>query len=367
MKLSRLAHLEVEKLEKEQNDLNLEKIKIEAILSDEILLKKEIENGLREVSEKFGDARRTKILNLSNEEDEVIEKKQLSLSFTNDGAVFVDETSSLYSQKRNGVGAKFKLDKGEFVVDNLIGENTDTILFFTNKGNYYHIKMGDFTVGEKQYLNNFVSILPYENIKAAAVYSKETENKNILFITKNGILKKSLFSEYNLKRNIGAKALNLDASDEIVSIFFTNEEKIGILSKSGNFIIIATKGIKPIGRISRGVIGMGLSEGDCVVSARPMPEDTKEILSTTVDGYSKRTMMSEFKETGRGTKGVKIQKGDELCDFIFITDKSDILVSSNVSQIRVRLEDISVLSRGAQGTKTIKLPEQSKVVCISKF
>ena len=152
LKLSRLTHLDITKLETEKSNLETEKERIEAILGDEILLKKEIEKGLREVAEKFGDARRTKILNISNDE-ETIEQKQLSLSFTNEGAVFVSETSTLYSQRRNGVGSKFKLDNGEFVVDTLIGNNTDEVLFFTQRGAYYHLKIGEFNIGEKQYLN----------------------------------------------------------------------------------------------------------------------------------------------------------------------------------------------------------------------
>src|SRR5574344_494323 len=190
MKLSKLAHLEVQKLEEERDDLTKRAEEIRNILNDETLLKKEIEKGLQEVAKKFGDARRTKILNLVGEED-IVEKKQLSLSFTNKGAVFVTETSTLYAQKRNGVGAKFKLAKDEFIVDNLIGENTDKILFFTSHGNYYHMKMDDFVVGEKQYLNNLVTLLPYETIKNATVVSKTCPKKYIIFVTKNGIIKKS--------------------------------------------------------------------------------------------------------------------------------------------------------------------------------
>lgn len=366
MKLSKLAHLEVQKLEEERNDLTKEAEKIRNILSDENLLKKEIEKGLQEVAKKFGDARRTKILNLIGEED-IVEKKQLSLSFTNKGAVFVTETSTLYAQKRNGVGAKFKLENDEFIVDNLIGENTDQILFFTSHGNYYHMKMDDFVVGEKQYLNNLVTLLPYETIKNATVVSKTGQKKYIIFITKNGIIKKSELLEYNMKRNVGAIALALDKDDEIVSVLFTNDEEIGILSSKSYFIMIETSLIRSIGRVARGVIGMKLGDGDSVVSARIIPKNTKELLSISEKGYSKRTDITEFKITGRGTKGVKIQKEEILCDFLPIADNSDILVSSTSAQIRVKLDDFAKSGRGAQGTKTIKLTETSKVIGISKF
>ena len=363
LKLARLSKLDINKLCNEKSDLEKEETRIESILNDDTLLKKEIENGLREVSEKFGDARRTKILNLQeNNDEEPIEKKQLSLAFTNEGAIFVSETSTLYSQRRNGVGSKFKLAKGEFIVDNLVGENTDTILFFTSKGNFYHLKMGEFSIGEKQYLSSLIQINDYETIKAATVLSKNNNKKFIIFITKKGILKKSELTEYNLKRNTGAIALNLDKDDEIVSVLFTDEERVGMVSQKGNFIMIETKDIRAIGRTAKGVCGMKLNAEDYVVSARTIPNECKEILSITVDGYSKRTTIDEFKVTGRATKGSKIQKAENICDFVPIVDSTDILINSTTAQIRVKLNEINLLSRGSQGTKTIKMKDNDKVV-----
>lgn len=366
MKLSRLAHLEVQKLENERDDLVSKAESIEKILSNEELFKEEIKKGWREVANKFGDARRTKILNISNE-DETIEQKQLSLSFTNEGAVFVSETSTLYSQRRNGVGSKFKLDKGEFVVDTLIVNNTDEVLFFTQRGAFYHLKMGEFNIGEKQYLNSLLPINGDDEIKSATILSKDTEFSNILFLTKNGILKKSALSEYNLRRNTGVQALKLDDGDLIASILILKDERVGILTKEGNFIIIETKDIRPIGRVARGVVGIKLNEGDKVVSGRVIPKETREILSVSEDGYSKRTDINEFKITGRATKGVKIQRADNLCDFLPLIDLSDILVVSSTTQIRMKAEEIPVLSRGTQGVKTLKLGENSKVIKIQNF
>lgn len=360
LKLSRLTHLDVSKLMSEKTELEKELARIEAILADENLLKKEIEKGLREVAEKFGDARRTKILNISNEE-ETIERKQLALSFTNDGAVFVNETSTLYSQRRNGVGQKFKLDKGEYVVDTLVGENTNEILFFTDKGHFYVMKMGDFTVGEKQYLNTFVSFQSDEQVRASVILSKEQQASNIVFITKNGILKKSSLSEYNLKRGNGAQAIKLDENDTIVSVLILRDENIGVLSHSGNFIMISTSDIRPIGRVTRGVVGMKLNEGDYVVSARVISKETKEILSISEDGSAKRTSIEEFGLTGRATKGKSIQQSDKLCDFLPLIDDKEVLVVSNVSQIRLKINEIPLLSRATMGVKVMKLKDKEKI------
>ena len=355
MKLSRLANLEVKKLEDEREKLQIEAARIHKILESEELFNQELINGWREIAQKFGDARRTQILNIENESDEPTEKKQLSLSFTNKGAVFVTETSSLYSQRRNGVGTKLKLEKDEILVDNIIGENTETILFFTNKGNYYHMKMGEFIVGEKQYLSNYFSIGDNETLTAAVGVNPNNAAKNIVFVTKNGLIKKSKLSEYNMKRNAGALAIKLDANDEIVSILIMEDERLGIMSRDGQFIMVATAPIKSIGRVTRGIIGMKLSTGDYVVSARAIPQNTTSIFSIASDGYGKSTNINEFNTTGTNTKGVKIQKADNMCDFIPITSQADILINSNTTQIRIKYNDIPNLSRGAQGTKLIKL------------
>lgn len=367
LKLSRLSKLDINKLKDEKSDLEKEKARIEAILNDEVLLKKEIEKGLREVAAKFGDARRTKIMNISNDdEEEDVEEKQLSLSFTNEGAVFTTETSTLYSQKRNGTGSKFKLDKGEYVVDTVIGSNKDEILFFTSTGKFYHTKTSDFVVGEKQYLNNLISLKVDEKIMASTLLTKESQKDNIIFITKKGLLKKSSLSEYNLKRGNGAQAIKLDDDDIIRSVLILKDENIGILSKAGYFIMISTSDIRPIGRIARGVIGMKLSLKDEVISAHIISNGTKEIASISEDGYTKRTDIGEFKITGRATKGAKIQSSENMIDFLTFNENSDILIVSNKAQIKIKKDDIPLLSRGAVGVKSIKLGS-GKVVCFSKI
>ncbi len=358
MKLARLANLEVKKLESEKEKLQIEAARIKSILEDEQLFNQELINGWHETSTKFGDARRTQIFNIEKDEEGVVEKKQLSLSFTNKGAVFVNETSTLYSQRRNGIGTKFKLEPDEYIVDNLVGQNTDTILFFNTKGNYYPTKIGGFNIGEKQYLSNFGLT---DNITAGVILNPQNTNKYIIFITKNGIIKKSKLEKYNLKRSTGAQAIKLDPNDEIVSILILSNEKIGIMSREGQFIIIATEPIKSIGRLTRGIIGMKLNTNDYVISAHAIPEDTKEIFSITSDGYGKSTSIKEFNVTGTNTKGVKIQKSDCMSDFIPITNNSDILINSSTTQIRVKNSDIPLLSRGAQGTKIIKLTNNTVV------
>ena len=368
MKLSRLAHLEVQKLENEKNGLIAESERIESILNDEQKFNNELKNGWREVAQKFGDKRRTKILDLAATSDDApIEKKKLSLSFTSTGAVFIDETSTLYTQRRNGVGNKFKLEPHEYVVDHVVGDNTDTILFFTNRGNFYHMKLGEFTIGQKEFLSNFVSIGATERIVAAAVVPPQSRTDHILFVTERGIVKKSDFSEYNLKRKMGMAAIKLDEGDEIVSVCFTDNECLGIATHKGQFVRFATNDIRSIGRVARGVIGIRLNEGDRVVSARIVPKETTSIVSVGTNGLIKQSPISEFPLNARGGKGVKIQQTDSLSDFLPILSEKDITVTTSHAQLRLSLSEVPTHSRGTVGVSAIKLKEGSSVISLAKF
>lgn len=370
MKLSRLAHLEVEKLKNEKEKLEKEAAAIKEILNNTELFNEQLKNGWREVAKKFGDARRTKILNISNNDEEPTEVRQLILNFTNIGNIFISESSTLYTQKKGGVGTKFKLEKGEYVVSNRVGDNTDIILFFSNRGNFYHIKMSELPVGEKIHTSGLISIHSYEEIRAATILSKKSDKKYIIFITKKGIIKKSLLNEYNIKRSGGARAIELGEDDEIVSILFTNEEPCGILTAEGNLLLTQTKDIRAIGRIAKGIKGIKLNDNDYVVSARSIPNSTKEIMSISGLGLSKKTDITEFTYTGKNTKGKKIQKiinPDFMVDFIPIIDEKEILIVSSNAQLKVFLNEITNLSRGAQGSKTIKLKNNEKVISLQKI
>ena len=370
MKLSRLAHLEVEKLKNEKEKLEKEAAAIKEILNNTELFNEQLKKGWREVASKFGDARRTKILNISTNDEEPTEVRQLILNFTNIGNIFISESSTLYTQKKGGVGTKFKLEKGEYVVSNRVGDNTDTVLFFSNRGNFYHLKMSELPVGEKIHTSGLISIHSYEEIRAATILSKKSDKKYIIFITKKGIIKKSLLNEYNIKRSGGARAIELGEDDEIVSILFTNEEPCGILTAEGNLLLTQTKDVRAIGRIAKGIKGIKLNDNDYVVSARPIPNSTKEIMSISSLGLSKKTDITEFTYTTKNTKGKKIQKiidYDFMVDFIPIINEKEILIVSSNAQLKVSLDEITNLSRGAQGSKTIKLKNNEKVISLQKI
>lgn len=368
LKLSKLSKLDIGKLKSEQDELTQRADQILEILNNADLFNNELIKGWREVAEKFGDSRRTRILNLSEDNNETIEVKSLMVNLTNENNLFVEETSSLYSQRRGGVGNKFKLGKNEYVTTSATCQNTDNLLFFTQQGNVYAYEAGALPIVEKIPVESLFAISTNEKVCAITNLSKSNPARHIVFITKNGMLKKSLLSEYNIKRaKNGIKALELNPNDEVNSTLFMNEEKLGIATKSGNFIIIETKDIRSIGRTAKGVIGIKLDSSDYVVSARVIDFDTKEIVSISEDGYIKRTSIDEFRTTGRGTKGVKLQKTDSLCDFLPVAGAVDVLITAETSQIRLRLAEIPQLSRGTQGVRAIKLPENSKIKEVAKI
>ena len=369
MKLSRLAHLEVKKLENERAELQSKAEAIEKILNDEELFKEEIKKGWREVASKFGDARRTKIINISKDDEEPTEIKSLQISMTNQNNIYLSETSTLYTQKRGGVGNKAKLGAGEYVIHSEQLESNEEVAFFTARGDFYHHPAAALAVGEKIAVEALFGI-SNERIVAIAAFNKRRASKNIVFFTKNGFVKKSELAEYNLKRSGSLKAINLDANDEIVSILFINDEDVGIMTELGNFIRITTNDIRAIGRVAKGVHGIKLNDGDAVCCAYPIPKNTQYIISVTNSGLFKKTSISEFSTQGKNTKGSKIHKltdNDYMAGFISLTNETELLVASSRSVIKISVNDVPTLSRVAQGARAIKMNDTDKIIGIALY
>ena len=370
MKLSRLAHLEVKKLENERAELVSKAEAIEKILNNEELFKEEIKKGWREVADKFGDARRTKILNIAKEDEEPTEICSLQISMTNRNNLYLSEVSTLYKQKRGGVGSKAKLEAGEYVIHSEQIESNEEIAFFTHSGDFYHYPAAALPVGERIAIESLFGLSGGERIVAISSFNKRKAEKNIIFFTKNGIVKKSELSEYNLKRSGSLKAINLDSNDEIASILFIDNEDVGIMTELGNFIRITTKDIRPIGRVAKGIRGIKLNDGDAVCCAYPIGSDTQYIISVTSSGLFKKTPISEFTVQGKNTKGAKIHKltgKDHMADFVSLGSETEILVASSKSCIKLSINDVPTLSRVTQGAKAIKISETDKIIGISLY
>lgn len=370
MKLSRLAHLEVKKLEDERAELVAKAETIEKILNNEELFKEEIKKGWREVANKFGDARRTKIINIAKEDEEPTEIRSLQISMTNRNNLYLSEVSTLYKQKRGGVGSKAKLEAGEYVVHSEQIESNEEVAFFTHSGDFYHYPAAALPIGERVAIESLFGLSCGERIVAISSFNKRKAEKNIVFFTKNGFVKKSELSEYNLKRSGSLKAINLDANDEIASILFIDNEDVGIMTELGNFIRITTSDIRPIGRVAKGIRGIKLNDGDAVCCAYPIKPDAQYIISVTSSGLFKKTPISEFTVQGKNTKGAKIHKltgKDYMADFVSLGEETEILVASSKSCIKLSINDVPTLSRVAQGAKAIKIGETDKIIGISLY
>ena len=364
MKLSRLAHLEVEKLKNEKEKLKKEATAIKEILDNTELFNEQLKNGWREVAEKFGDARRTKVLNIEKEEDEPIDNKKLLINLTNQNNIIAYEVSSLYSQKRGGVGNKLKLNGGEYVIATESCETIDTISFYSNCGKYYTYCAKDLPILEKLSLESIFKIEENEFINNMSVISQD--NKFIAFITKNGLIKKSRLSDYRSRAN-GVKAIELMPDDEIRSTLILKNEKIGILTEKGYFLICETDDISPIGRVARGRKCISLGKDDFVRQAATIPEGTNEILFVTNTGYVKKISKNLIPIQGLNTKGKKVYKTEdgELMAGFLVVDNNEVIVNTTNTMVKLNLNDIPSLSLSAKGVISVKLNKNQKVIGLS--
>ena len=362
LKLARLSHLDIDKLLKEQSELEVEKARIEAILADESLLKKEIEKGLREVMDKFGDDRRTQILNLSaDENDEPVEVKKYQVSLTNQNEIYVSEISSLYSQSRNTVGSKMKLADGEYITYSTSCMTGDVLLFFTRKGQMYARPLSSFENEKKTYLD----FAGDDKVLTLTSYNKTTSARYAIFITKQGFVKKTELKEYNTNRSGGIKAIEFATGDELVNVLLINEENLALSTKKGQLLIIETGSINAIGRATKGVRGIKLSLGDEVSSARAITSE-KEIVVVSKEGLAKRLSVDELPIQGRYTKGVKAMP-EGIVDFVTLQNERELVVISTSARLRIKVEDLPLQSRTAQGVKTLKLSGKNEVIGLVKI
>ena len=332
------------------------------------MLKKEVEKGLIEVAEKFGDDRRTQVLNLESSEEGVIEEKNIQVSFTNKGFIYANEVSTLYKQSRNTLGQKFKLDNGEFILNSAIVKNTDSIMFFSQKGNVVVRDANIIPLDEKVYYETLLNI----NSEDPIVFMTAAQNsfKYIIFITKNGLIKKTELKEYKTNRTVPVKAISLDENDLLVNVFLCNNENIAIATNDGQLLITQTDVIRPIGRIAHGVKGIKLNKGDYVISAKAIKSDNSIITISSL-GIGRKLDINDLKVQGRNTKGIRIFKekdsNEKLADFLPISNEKEVLIVTNKSRAKLNINDIPLLSRAAAGNKLIKLKSDEEVISLLKI
>ena len=368
IKLSRLAHLEINKLENEKTNLEKEATRIESILNDETLLKKEIENGLREVATKFGDARRTQVMDLqSNEEGEVIEQKSLIVNLTNYGNIYTNEQSTLITQRRGGTGSKMKLQSGECVIESVADTNLGTLMAFSNLGKSYSYPLSELPLNTFINVSEILKLADSEYITNITSFDKASASKFIVFVTKNGLVKKTATTEYKTKTGRGSSAIKLREGDNLCKILFLNNEDIGLLTARGQFMRFSTSDITPVGKIAMGVQGAKLNDGDEVIDAHVIDSSAREIVSLTSDGMISRTSLDELPKTNRNVKGTKLHKvadGEKLVGFLPANDVMDVVATTGSAAIRFSTREVALTSKGSLGVKALKLKAKEKATSI---
>ena len=368
IKLSRLAHLEINKLENEKTDLEKEAARIESILNDETLLKKEIEKGLREVATKFGDARRTQVMDLqSNEEGEVIEQKSLIVNLTNYGNIYTNEQSTLITQRRGGTGSKMKLQNGECVIESVADTNLGTLMAFSNLGKCYSYPLSELPLDTFINVSEILKLSNNEHITNITSFDKANANKFILFVTKNGLVKKTAITEYKTKTGRGSSAIKLREGDSLCKILLMNDEDIGLLTARGQFMRFETVDITPVGKIAMGVQGAKLNDGDEVIDAQVISSSAREIVSLTSDGMISRTPLSDLPKTNRNVKGTKLHKaadGEKLVGFLTASDAMEVVATTGSAAIRFSTREVTLTSKGSLGVKALKLKAKEKATSI---
>jgi DNA gyrase subunit A len=380
MKLQRLASLEQEKIRKEHEELVKLIKELKDILSSEQKILEIIKKELQEMKEKYGDRRKTEIVEGEEEEmsaEDLIKPEDVVVTVTHAGYIKRMPLDVYKSQGRGGRGIVAADTKEEDFVEDLFIANTHSyILFFTSKGRVHWLKVHELPVASRQArgkaIINLLQLKEDEKV-SAFVPVKEFDNKHFLIMaTKNGTVKKTNLELYSNPRKGGIIGITIDEGDQLIEVVLTSgTNQIVLATKKGMAARFMEEDVRPCGRSAMGVRGIKLREGDEVVGM-VIGEDDRAILTVTENGYGKRTAVSEYRLIGRGGVGViNIQCSERNGDVVAIKTVTDddelMLVSQKGIMIRVPVKEISVISRNTQGVRLMKLEEGDRLAAAAKI
>ncbi len=377
LKLRRLTGLERAKIEEELNNLRALIEELRSILASEQKVLDIIKSELTEIKEKYGDERRTKIDMTAIdfiEDESLIPEENSIITLTEKGYIKRLAADTYKSQNRGGVGIKGMATNEEDNVKLMLNVSThDYILFFTNKGKVYKIKgysIPEFSRQSKGLpVINLLHIEKDEYVSSIIKISNDEELKYLLFATKQGIVKRTQIEDFENIRQTGKISITLKENDELIEVKKTNgNNKVLLGSSNGRMVMFDESEIRIMGRTAAGVRGINMPDGECIC-AEACDIDTN-ILIVTEKGYGKRTFVREFRETKRGSKGVKAlnitEKNGKISSFKIVDDTKDIIIITDSGMvIRLDTSTISQLSRSAQGVRLINLKENQVVTSIS--
>ena len=378
MQLKRLSGLQREKLDEEYNELMKLIAYLKDVLSSDTLVYTIIKDELLEIKDKYGDERLTKILPAAGEfvEEDLIKEEQTVITLTHFGYIKRMPVDTYRSQRRGGKGITATATREEDFVKQIFTASThDTILFFTNKGKLY--KLRGFEIPEAgrtargTAIVNLLNLDAGEKVSAVIPIQNFAEGKYLLMATKNGLIKKTALTEYNSARRTGLQGITLKEDDELITVRLTDgEDNVVLVTREGMCITFDEKDVRPIGRVSQGVIGIRLDDEDEVIGMESVIAGGKAtLLAITENGFGKRTELDEYRVQIRGGKGVityKITpKTGKLVGARVATEEDDVmLITDTGTIIRLEVKDISVLGRSTQGVTLMRTNDGGKVVSI---
>ena len=368
MKLSRLAKLEKEELEQEKRELEALLLKLKEIIEhpDVELLKR-----LRTLVDKYGDDRRTELTQIDvkpeEKEIETVTPIDVVVVTTESGLIKKIPTSTFKIQHKGGKGVKSTDDT---YMSTLKTNTVDYMMFFTDSGKMYRTVVDNIPDGTNASkgvsIHDLVALGRNERVIAVTSLHRKQLPQFVIFITKNGMVKKSFLSEYmSVKRNSGIAALKIKEGDSLAKVLFQDNEELFLITKKGSCIRFDSKEIGAIGRLGIGVKGINLSEDDEIVTALPLHKETDQLCVILADGTGKKINIKDFPKQTRGGKGVSIEVGKSyVAGAAFISDEDNILISGVTSSICVPAKEISSQGRTSLGNIVIK---GNKVLSITKI
>ncbi len=378
MRLQRLTGLERDKIKEEYQNL-LELIdELNGILKSEDRLNEVVKTELLEVKEQFSSPRRTEIQESYENIDieDLIANEPMVVSMSYKGYV---KRVDLKVYERQNRGGKGKLSgstyEDDFIESFFVANTHDILLFITNKGQLYHLKVYKIPEANRiamgKAIVNLISLAPDEKIMATLSTKDFSDERSLAFFTKNGVVKRTNLSEFGSNRSCGIRAIVLDEDDELVSakIVDKNAKHLLIASHSGTFIKFPLENVREMGRSTHGVRGIKLNENDFVVSAVVISDDSNKLLSVSENGLGKQTLAEAYREQARGGKGVigmKLnKKTGNLVSVISVDDENlDLMIlTASAKMIRVSIKDIRETGRNASGVKLIDTAD--KVVYVN--
>ena len=386
MQLKRLQGLEREKLQNEYDELEKRIEYYRELLSNEEMLKGVLKDELIAIRDKYGDERRTEIQDVEDEIDieDLIEEEQCVFTLSHAGYIKRVPASTYRAQKRGGRGVTGQSFKEEDFAESVFSASThDYILFFTSLGKVHRKKGYQIPeAGRTAKGTNIVNILPLEpgETVTAGITVHEFDEDNLMFVTKQGTVKRVLLSSLNTARKAGIRALTLNDGDELISVMKTNgENNILLATRDGMAICFNEADVRVMGRDAAGVKGITLSDGDEIVGAG-IAEPGKQLLTVTELGYGKRTELTEYMrldETGerrpqqRGGKGLKnyniTAKTGRIAGIAIVSDEDDVMLIENGGVlIRMAASDINVYKRDTQGVILMRVEEGNRVISIER-